>query len=412
MSEQPIDQLDVTLLIRITQAFNSSLELDVVLNRVMDEVIEATGAERGFVMLQSPIGGFEIRTARGLDHTTIEAPELEVSRSIVERVVETGEAVMWSTLDGSTKSLKAIGALCLLCVPLMYHGELKGVIYVDSRLTVQVFGPPHKALMSAIADIAVIALENARLFEEMVEKERMKRELEVAQEVQRNLLPNGTPHFPGWEFATFWQPAREVSGDFFDFILLDGEHLGLVIADVSDKGMPAALFMAMSRSVVRNTVSLQGEPAESITRANHLICEDAANGMFVSLAYAEIDTEGHVIMVNAGHNAPLLLRAEAADIETLHRTGMVLGLFDTETFEQRIISMQSGDILIMYTDGVTEATNSSDHEFGLDRLLEVVHKYRTQPLRDIVRVLRAELEAFTDARPPFDDITLLMARRL
>ena len=231
----------LALLYRVSRTFNSSLDLDEVLNRVMDEVIAVTHAERGFVMLRDEDGGLAFRVARGMDRSMVDDPEFQISRGVVEQVAHEGQPMLTSDAQRDERlsmrlSVIGLGLRSILCVPLKCKDTVSGVIYVDNRLQAGIFTADDLDLLVAIASNAAIAIENARLYQVAVEKGRMERELQMAHAVQASLLPRETPQMPGWEFEARWQPAREVSGDYYDFIPIDGNKLGLVIADVSDKG--------------------------------------------------------------------------------------------------------------------------------------------------------------------------------
>ncbi len=312
-SDPPADRF--ALLYRLSQAFNSSLDLDEVLNRVMDEVITATHAERGFVTLREPDGELVFRIARGIDSTTIEDPQFQISHSVVETVAENGEPVLTSNAQederfSSRQSVMFLGLRSIICAPLKVKDAVTGVIYVENRIQAGIFTQDDLELLGAIAGSAAIAIENARLYQVAVEKGRMERELQMAYRVQSSLIPAGTPQFPGWTFAAHWQPAREVAGDYYDFIPGRDGRMGIVIADVTDKGMPAALFMALTRSILRACLDQALPPAESLDKANRLICADSTSDMPVTLFYGLLDPlQGEIIYVNAGHNPPIHYRA-------------------------------------------------------------------------------------------------------
>jgi sigma-B regulation protein RsbU (phosphoserine phosphatase) len=419
MAEPSAERL--ALLYRISQTFNSSLDLDQVLKRVMDEVIAATRAERGFLMLRDPDGQLTFRTARGIEHQTLTMPEFQVSRGVVERVAREGQPRLTSDAQHETwlsarQSVISMGLRSILCVPLLLRDTTLGVIYVDNRWQTGIFTPDDLELLSAIASSAAIAIENARLYQVAVEKGRMERELQVARELQTSLIPRETPQFTGWDFAALWQPAREVSGDFYDFPPVGAEKVGIVIADVSDKGMPAALFMALARSTVRASVAHAPSPADAITQANKLVCADAANGMFVSLFYGQLDpATGQIIYVNAGHNPPLLYRAADDTLTELGRTGVLLGVDESLTFEQRSLRLDPGDFILLYTDGVTEAADAqsgASQEFGGDRLRRVLLAHRRAGATQIVAALAEAITSFVGATPQWDDITVVMVKRV
>jgi sigma-B regulation protein RsbU (phosphoserine phosphatase) len=408
----------LALLYRLSQAFNSSLDLDEVLNRVIDEVIAATRAERGFVMLHEADGRLVFRVARGMEQHTIDDPQFQISRSVVERVAREGQPILTSDAQRDDRfsmrpSVKVLGLRSILCVPLKTKEEVSGVVYVDNRLQVGIFTQADLELLTAIASSAAIAIENARLYQVAVEKGRLERELQVAREVQASFLPRETPQVPGWEFVARWQPAREVAGDYYDFILLDGEQLGLVIADVSDKGMPAALFMALTRSIVRASVGRAPSPADGIAHANRLICADSTRGMFVTLFYALLNPPtGEITYVNAGHNPPLLCRTDQDQLTKLARTGMALGVVEDASFEQHTLRLNPGDFILFYTDGVTDATDVHLQDFGMERLQRVLLEYRHAPAADVMAALEQAIRDFAGSTAPFDDMAVVVIKCL
>jgi sigma-B regulation protein RsbU (phosphoserine phosphatase) len=408
----------LALLVRLSQVFNSTLALGEVLERVMDEVIAATHAERGFVMLREQDGTLAFRTARGMDQSTVQDPQFQISRGVVECVAERGQPVLTSNAQQDDRfslrtSVMSLGLRSILCVPLAVQGRLQGVIYVDNRLQSGVFTSADLDLLAAIASTAAIAVENARLYQVAVEKGRLERELQVAREVQASLLPRAAPVFPGWEIEGRWWPAREVAGDYYDLFPLDAGRLGLVIADVSDKGMPAALFMALTRSVVRASVIQARTPAEGIAAANRLICCDSVGGMFVTLFYGVLQpATGALTYVNAGHNPPLLHRAGADHLLELPPTGMALGVLEEASLEQRLVQLYPGDWLFLYTDGLTDASDDQENRFGLERLRRVLldGSHEGAVAADIVGALERTVDAFTGKAVPFDDVTLVLLR--
>jgi sigma-B regulation protein RsbU (phosphoserine phosphatase) len=248
----------------------------------------------------------------------------------------------------------------------------------------------------------------------------MERELQVAREVQASLIPRQTPHVEGWEFAAFWQPARQVAGDFYDFIPItlakvseSSQGFGIVIADVSDKGMPAALFMALSRSIVRASVAHTSVPAEEVSHANRLVCADAANGMFITMFYAQLDPmTGEAVYVNAGHNPPLLYRAGRDELAGLARTGMALGIDPSVRYDQQSVRLDTGDFVLLYTDGVTDALDAQGDEFGQERLRQVILDHRRASAAELVTALNQAVSSFSGATAPFDDITVVVVKHL
>jgi sigma-B regulation protein RsbU (phosphoserine phosphatase) len=406
------------LLYQLSQTFNSSLDLDEVLNRVMDEVVKALGAERGFLALRDENGDLDFRTARGMDQTTIDDPEFQISRGVVEAVAQKGESVLTSDAQqderfSARQSVMGLGLRSIICTPLKLKDRLLGVIYVDNRLFAGIFMQDSLELLNAIAASAAIAIENARLYQVAVEKGRMERELQMAYRVQSSLIPGDTPRIPGWEFAASWQPAREVSGDFYDFIPCRDGCMGMLIADVTDKGMPAALFMAMARSILRSSLDQAASPAEGIAKANNLICSDSTISMPVTVFYGVIDPhKDQITYVNAGHNPPLLYRNGDETPTELTRTGMLMGFMQDALYEQAVVDISPGDFVVLYTDGVTDATDADRESFGLARFQKAIDQDSAGSAKQILAGVERSVHNYMGSTAPYDDITLLVARRL
>ncbi len=301
----------------------------------------------------------------------------------------------------------------LACLPLVKGERILGTLNLG-------YWRPHRfdaetrSFLDLMARNAAIAIENARLYQLAIEKARMEHELQVAREVQASLIPRETPRIAGWDFATLWQPAHVVGGDFYDFVPIDqGSIQGVLIGDVTGKGMPAALFMVLARSTIRASITTTCCPADFIMHANRLLCADAMNGMFVTLCYAQLDPRtGELVYVNAGHNPPLLLRRDTGQFVQLSRTGMALGVDEACQFDQRAVPLDPGDLIVLYTDGVTDATNAAEQEFGLERLRQAIFENRDYSAREMSSALNAALREFVDTAPQFDDIAVVVIKRV
>lgn len=245
------------------------------------------------------------------------------------------------------------------------------------------------------------------------EKERMLKELEIAKGIQQSFLPESAPTLPGFDLAGYNLPALEVGGDFYDFIPLDTDHYGLVIADVSGKGVPAALFMALSRTLIRASATSVDDPVRSIREANRHIFADSKTSMFVTLFYAVLDCkEKSLMFVNAGHNPPLYLGAGAGSVRLLNAEGIALGVLDEIKLKSVSIPLQSGDVVVLYTDGVTEATNEKDEEYGIERLEQCVEGAKALSSQAIIDAIVHEVVAFAGTHPQHDDITVMVLKVL
>lgn len=243
------------------------------------------------------------------------------------------------------------------------------------------------------------------------EKTRLIKELEIAKGIQRSFLPEKEPDISGIDIAASNVAATEVGGDFYDFIPIAKDQWGLTIADVAGKGVPAALFMALSRTLVRASTTGNPNVSESIEKANELICADAKTGMFVTLFYAILDAKKKRLRyVNAGHNPPLLLKQQKGNTVLLKAKGIALGVIENIELEEEEIQLEKGDLITLFTDGVTEAINQKEEQFGQQRLLTLIEENRGLSACEIISKIEAEVTAFSGGQPQFDDITLMIIK--
>jgi sigma-B regulation protein RsbU (phosphoserine phosphatase) len=242
------------------------------------------------------------------------------------------------------------------------------------------------------------------------ELQRKNAELQIAREIQESFLPPSLPTLPGYALAAESRPAREVGGDFYDVLGSPGGRVGLVIADVSDKGVPAALFMALSSTVMRASAAWHQRPRDAVSDANALICRESGSGMFVTLFFCILDpAEMTLTYVNAGHNPPMLARADGSLIE-LQFSGIALGADSGAAYEEREIRLSPGDLLVLYTDGVTEAEDASQQQFGDERLAELVKGLRDRTAGEALAAIQEAVAAHTLSAPQYDDMTLLVLK--
>lgn len=410
------------LLRRISQEITATLDLERVLTATTQAVKDLLDASAASILT---VDGDELTFRVSVGGPTAVAARpfrLPLGQGIAGWVVEHKEPVLvndaqhdprfFGTMDKKTGFLTE----ALIAVPLTVNERAIGVIEVFNKPGG--FTQSDVNLIVTFASSAAFAIENARLYQMAVDKGRMERELQVARQVQASLLPQQTPQLPGWELAARWLPAREVAGDYYDFVPLQSladaaQRLGLVIADVADKGMPAALLMVDVRATLRASMYTASEAAQGIAHTNALVCEDAQDGMFVTLFYAQINAGNNdLTYVNGGHNPPFWVKADGSKPEVLSRTGVALGVDAALAYTQKTIALAKGDFLVFYTDGVTDALNAAGQEFGLERLEKAVRANRKKNAQEIVRALEEELTSYIGATDPFDDITLLVLKRV
>ncbi len=322
--------------------------------------------------------------------------------------------------DECPSIIRACQSGTLAALPLLAHANLLGILLLDYNAAAYAPSNRHLALYGGMATQIAGALESVLLAREAAEAARMEQELRVAREIQTSLLPASPPRILGWDIAADWRSARLVGGDFYDFWVLPmpGEQqptpmLGLVIADVSDKGVPAAMFMALSRSLVRAAALDGSAPDRALNRANRWIARDSESGMFVTIFYALLDTHtGRLRYARGGHNPPLVYHAASGRIEELFAPGIALGVLDEIVLTEAQIHLAPGDLLVCYTDGVTEATDDCEEEFGVERLHSLIAAHHADSADEILQTITAAVAEFTGGQPPFDDVTLVVLKRL
>lgn len=298
-------------------------------------------------------------------------------------------------------------------LPLLVEGRSIGVLIIDMRRP-RLLSEDEVNFLCLMANQAAIAIENARLHQEEIKRQRLEEELAIGRQIQLNLLPEACPVIPGWEFAATYQPARLVGGDFYDFFELPGRphRLGMVIADVADKGVPAALLMALSRSIIRTRAMSGRHPADVLRRANRLIVKDNRSKLFITAFYGILEPDsGRLVYANAGHNWPLQLQIATGQIQELSARGIVLGLFDEIEVEEREVKVAPGDLAVFYTDGVTEAMDINDQLFGEERLQTVIAAHREASAQQLLLAIVQAVKTFTDNAPQSDDFTLFVVKR-
>jgi serine phosphatase RsbU (regulator of sigma subunit) len=417
------DFLQLAALLESLRALGSSRVLDDVLAVVVDSAIEVSGAQRGFIMLAGADGVLDFKMGRARGRITLPGRTFETSRKIPDEVFSTGETriVDLENLDASEKHRDTVlfGILQVLCVPLVLvryverveadSGEKRiGVLYLDSRAGGVLTSPKTREALEALAGEAAVAIENARLYRESCEKARLEHELQIAAEIQRALLPRGEHAGAYFEVAGASVSCRAIGGDFFDYLDLDTGGLGLALADVSGKGAPAALLTAVVQGMFTIEATYAGGPAGTIGKINRALKRRTVDSKFVTMFYGMLSPDGTFVYCNGGHNAPVLLRRGA--MSRLETGGTILGMFETATYEQEALTLEPGDTLVAFSDGISEAQNPAGEDYGEDRLLACLEVNRGASPMEVRDALLASVRAFVSGAQPTDDMTVLVLR--
>ena len=339
---------------------------------------------------------------------------------LLGRVWETGAPSCLNEFSQAPELAKlrdsSLGASSVMVAPLLYAKQNMGVLALANSRMGAPFSQNDFVVFKSIAEQSAFALYNAIIYSEANEKKRLDHDLEIARDIQRILLPSEAPKINGFEVHGLNVPARQVSGDYFDYIKIDDERLGVAIADVSGKGVPASLIMAICRSVLRSQAIGNPSPADVLQKVNRQLYPDIKEDMFISMAYLGIDhVRGVVTLARAGHDAPLLYQEKSGTITPLKTPGMVVGIDSGDVFDRLTkdvaVPLEPGDCILLYTDGITEALDSEGNEFGMERTIASVKSTAKKGARAIVTQLIDDLRNFVGATAQNDDITLIAIRK-
>lgn len=411
---------DLVKLLEITKRLNTVHDLRKLLEMIIDAAIELMAAERGFLILLKD-GQMKIEIARNMGKTTIDESTLQVSTQICAQVIDSGEAVLTTNAQaderfGRYKSVVGLKLRSILCVPFKIKEETFGTVYLDAT-EMGAFSKRDVALLNAFSDQAALAIDNARLLHAARRRERIEQELKIASQIQMKLLPRKVPSFPGVELYGWMHSAKEVGGDYYDFVpSRDGNSLFVCIGDVTGKGVPAGLVMASARSALRSLVAQTNSPRAIVIAMNRLLCEDLDQEMFVSFVVLRFDKDsGTVLYTGAGHENLLIWRAAHRAVETRRAGGTVLGMVADERVEvgytEQTFELAPGDGLLLYTDGVTESIDAKREMFGLERLVAAAQRHCIQPAKQALHGVLSEVLRFKGKTNQRDDITLVVVKR-
>jgi sigma-B regulation protein RsbU (phosphoserine phosphatase) len=399
--------LELESLYDLGLSLGGQLDLAVLADEVLYRSISLTDARKGALVLFGEDGGILLSRSVGGD---LLPPGAAASWDLPE-----GEAV----LNNAARSVPTAGCMpdCEKClaVTIAVSGRRLGILAVADKESrdggVLDFTPGDARLLSLFAAQAAGAIETARLHREAIEKERIERELELAAAIQREILPRTLPSVPGVELAAANIPARHIGGDYYDFFPLSGGRLGFLVADVSGKGVPAALLVSTVHAAVHLQIDQSPTLEDLVGKIDRHLQRYAATRKFLTVFFGLLEPDAGLLRyVSAGHNPALLLRASGAP-ERLESSGVPIGMLPNSRWQERHVEMAPGDLLCVYTDGVTEALDIKEQEFGMERLTGLLRKGLAQPTRELCDRVLAAVADFAEGMPQYDDQTLVLMRR-
>lgn len=397
----------VTALVRVGRELAARRPLPELFEVSLNLALDAVGAQRG-VLITSEKGRLAVQAARGDNFrisTAVRDRVLEGKTSVLVQDVERDEALR------ERGSIVRHGVRSLMAVPLQTDERVIGLIYVDTPQLLREFTADDLSLLTVMANVAAIRIERERLVEVEQSERLLEQEFEQAAEVQRRMLPAEAPVVAGVDLAGQTVPCRAVGGDYYDFLAYPDGRVGLVIADVAGKGMPAALMMTGLQAKVQAFAESAAEPEAVVARLNRSLCATYPDNRFVTLVHCILDPRGgEVTYCNAGHNPPLLVRA-SEEVVRLDEGGPVLGVLPLARFLGQRVRFEPGDVLLLYSDGVTEAVNPAGEEFGEERLVGILKQQGYGAAQAIVTSVYEAVQAWTEGQPAADDITVVVACR-
>jgi len=406
---------ELSLLNDLAQAIGASGNPKHIVETIVRRAMKSLQAEQGDIVLISDLEARTTRTLVRTEDSLLRRDSIRLNDSLLGWMMIHKKPIIINEPRTDTRFAGAVwnpDIRTLLSVPLLIRSGLIGLLSVYNKMGPDVqFTEDDQRLLAIIATQSAQVLENARLQQEERALHGMQEELRLATEIQTSLFPQHLPDIAGYELAGTSVAAQQVGGDYYDALALDGGRVGLCVGDASGKGLPASLLMANVQATLRSLAPWSATSSECITRINRVVCDRNRKGSFVTLVYALLDPSSHTLhYANAGHNRPLMCRADGR-IERLERAGPMLGFTASLPFPEGDLRFTSGDILLLYSDGLNEAWDAAHVQFGEDRIADTLRETRSLPARTIADRLIAAVAAHVGDAPPVDDMTLLVVKR-
>jgi sigma-B regulation protein RsbU (phosphoserine phosphatase) len=410
------------LLLQISHKISGTLDLDEILNHLLDSVntILPYDAAGIFVLNREDLSSRNGRprgliagvAQRGFDSLPVERDEMKsLGRGIIGHVIKTGESVVTPDVRSDPHYIAGRQRTrSEVAVPIVMNERVIGALNIESD-QLSFFSENDLEMLRFFADAAAISIEKAMLHRQLLDKKKIEDQLEIARKVQTHLLPSISPEIPGYDIAGLCIPTWQIGGDYFDYVWLTDDRLGIVVADVSGKGVPAALIMATFRAVMRSHIGEETGLSDILQDVNAHLQESLGSNAFVTSVYGVLDTKtGRFRYINSGHNLPKLLHADGSK-EELERRGMPLGISENARYDAGEITLASGDLLVLYTDGVVETENRSRSEFSAERLERTLRQSWDQPASVMIQEVVQATQQFSGSANFQDDFTLVIIKK-
>ncbi len=406
---------ELSLLNELAREIGASLDMQEIIQTIIRRSLRAVHAEQGVITLLAPEALTPMKTLVRTRVSSAQQPAFHLEQSLEGWMLKNKKPLV---VNDPRHDERFSGAQweepirSLACAPLLIKSELRGILTLYNKQDNSGFTGDDQRLLGIIASQSAQVIENARLYEEEQTLLRMQQELKLATKIQLELLPKHAPKLAGYDLAGKSIPAQSVGGDYFDFIAIDERRVALCVGDISGKGLPAALLMANLQATMRSLILTPSSVGECLARANRLLHQSTDSEKFATLFYGVLDTENHCLCYsNAGHNDPLVLSLQN-EPRALKTGGIMLGLLPLRTFADETITLAPGELLVIYSDGISEAVNVLDEQFGEERLLAVIQENWNASAGELIERLLAAVQRHAGSAPQADDMTLMIVRRI
>jgi len=429
--------LVINLMREISDTLSVELELDKILGKIVDAAIEGTASKAAAVLLKDPSGNtLSVRYVKGLfppvkpikiDSYTVlkesqmvdifKSSKISVGETYIGIPASTGEPLFIKDAESDPRVIQTAKGIVdiksVIATPLKIQDNIMGVLAVLNKAIGTTHTESDLSLIQTLADQAAITIRQFEMYKEIVEKKQAERDISIANEIQMSLLPRKFPSTDKFDMYGFSIPAKGVGGDYFDYMKFGPNKVGIVIADVSGKGVPAALIMVMIRSITRTIASLSKDANMVLSQLNNSLSGDIVEDRYATAFYCALDAEKRILNYsNAGHGPLLLFRSKTKEFELLDTEGMPVGIMPNVEYGQDFIILDKGDMGVLYTDGITEAMNEAHDLFGMDRLQNAIYKNHESTTKEIADAVLADVNEFVGTAPQHDDETMIIFKVL
>ena len=407
----------LSVISEVSKALILHKPINELLDNIMDLICENLPMDRGVLMLKEGNPPQFIPKVVRINNDSLKDRKIQVSQSIINMAVSKNSSVLTSDAQADSRfkaqeSILKFNIHSAMCVPLWNNKEIIGVIYSDRISLLEQFSDDDLKLLTLLSNLAAVKIENAKLIVQSIEKEKMEKELDLAAKIQEDFLPKESPESKNFKIVGSNIPCYQVGGDYYDFITIDPSRLGVVVADVSGKGVGASLLMASLRAALHSELDPKYKIEEMAAKLNNFVHRSSASNSFITFFYCELNNKtGEFKYINAGHNPPLVI-GKKGKIQRLESCGLCLGMFPSTSYKASKVTLDVGDKAILFTDGITESRNKDNKEFDEEGLIKLIRKHSKLSAKELLEKINEEVDSFISGAERMDDMTIVIIQRV